>query len=55
MEWIRDNWIPVLFVALLIVVYFFGYRVRQGRDREGHDHGEHPDEKADKKGHGCCQ
>jgi len=70
MEWIRENWVFILFFAFFIGMHFFGHghggHGRGRGDHEGHGgrasadednghSGEETSEKKDKKGgRGCC-
>lgn len=63
MEWIRENWIFVVFLAFFIAIHFFGHGMpgggcggheRRQDKREHRGHSEAPPEKHQKGGHGCC-
>ena len=58
MEWIRQNWIFIVFAGLFIVMHFFGHGGCGGRE-EGEKHEGHPgrnsnEKKEEKGGKGCC-
>jgi len=61
MEWIRENWVFIIFFALFIAMHLFGFGCGghrgHGRDEEGEEHKEHSTGKSSEKnkgGHGCC-
>ncbi len=60
MEWIRENWIFLLFFILFIAMHLFGHGMHRGHGGHGEEdehkgHGEESTEKKEKKGgHRCC-
>lgn len=63
MEWIRENWVFILFFALFIGMHLFGHGMHgggcggHGRGNEGDEHKGHSDGSSEKKkkgGGGCC-
>lgn len=60
MEWIRENWVFLLFFILFIAMHLFGHGMHGGgcgghgekKDEEHKGHGEGTTEK--KGGRGCC-
>jgi hypothetical protein len=60
MEWIRENWVFIIFFILFIAMHFFGRGMHGGcgghdKEDEHKGHGEGESEKKEKKGgHGCC-
>lgn len=63
MEWIRENWVFIIFFALFIAMHLFGFGCgghgHKGHGKEGGEHKEHSgkdlsEKKEQKGGHGCC-
>lgn len=62
MEWIRENWVFILFAVFFIGMHFFGHGMHGGSGRghngrgEGHKGhtGEGEGKKDEKGGRGCC-
>lgn len=58
MEWIRENWVFILFFIIFIGMHLFGHGMHGGcgKTEEGEEHKGHgSSEKREKKGgQGCC-
>ncbi len=63
MEWIRENWVFIIFFALFIAMHLFGFGCgghggHKGHGEEGEEHKKHSDKdssgKEQKGDHGCC-
>ena len=62
MEWVRENWVFLVFFIFSIAIYFFGHGMRGGgcgghdRSEEGGEHKGHSGKSSSEKkgGHGCC-
>ncbi|MEW6584168.1 MAG: DUF2933 domain-containing protein [Nitrospirota bacterium] len=58
MDWIRENWVFLLFSLLFIAMHLFGHGMHGGHGgEEGEEHKGHSGgstEKQKKRGHGCC-
>lgn len=67
MDWIRENWVFVLFAILFIAMHLFGHNMHGGHGGGGRGHEGHGPGKADdgheghgadegkrKGGRGCC-
>lgn len=64
MEWIRENWVFIIFFAIFIGMHLFGHGMHgggcggHGKDNEGDEHrghsGNSSEKKKEKGGAGCC-
>jgi len=61
MDWVRQNWVFILFFVIFIGMHLFGHGCMGGHDRHGEEEGEeHKDHEGKgsyekkKGGHGCC-
>ena len=62
MDWVRQNWVFILFFVIFIGMHFFGGGCMGGHGghrhgEEGEEHKEHEEKGSSEKkkgGHGCC-
>lgn len=56
MEWIRQNWVFIIFFIIFIAMHLFGHGCMPGHGgHRGHEDEKEGEERKEKKGgHGCC-